>query len=215
MKSGQSVRLGAWLLIALNLLMAYGCVWIFMRMAPVIGESNYRNLRSLAACEDMLIALSHQSEDEKKVAFLQAFQRARSNITEAAEPSALELIQKNVDAAFDGDVKAREEVIAGIIALSCANRMAMEEAAHHGSQLGYGGAWGVVFMALWLCIAGFIFKRRLINGLVAPLEEIDDVLRVRRGGDLMRRCSGVDLSKDVERIFSGINDELDHADENR
>ena len=34
MEHAQSVRLGAWLLILLNLLMALGAIWVLMRMTP-------------------------------------------------------------------------------------------------------------------------------------------------------------------------------------
>ena len=37
MRLAQSVRLGAWLLIGLNLLMALGAIGILMRMAPAIA----------------------------------------------------------------------------------------------------------------------------------------------------------------------------------
>ena len=37
MRLAQAVRVGAWLLVGLNLLMALGAIWILMRMAPAMS----------------------------------------------------------------------------------------------------------------------------------------------------------------------------------
>jgi len=44
MKLAQSVKIGAWLLIVLNLLMAFGSIWKIMRMAPAIKVIIAQNL---------------------------------------------------------------------------------------------------------------------------------------------------------------------------
>ena len=51
MEHAQSVRLGAWLLILLNLLMALGAIWVLMRMTPAIEEILSRNGQSLEMVE--------------------------------------------------------------------------------------------------------------------------------------------------------------------
>src|SRR5574344_369041 len=92
MKTGHSVRMAVWLLIGINLLMAYGCVWIFMRMAPVIVEINDRNLRSMGACEEMLEVLSSRDGAEGYAVFQLALAKARNNVTEKDEAPALSRI---------------------------------------------------------------------------------------------------------------------------
>ena len=57
MSASKSVKFGAWLLIALNLLMAFGSIWVFMRMSPAIETIIARNAVSFEATEDMLAAL--------------------------------------------------------------------------------------------------------------------------------------------------------------
>lgn len=207
-KTTQSVRFAVWLLICLNLLMAYGCIWIFMRIAPVSGESNTRNLRSQAACEEMLTALLHENIGN----FELSLKKAGNNVTEAEENAALETISKQKDAAFSGDREARQQVIQALNKLSQINRTAMEDAALKVNRFGAAGSWSVVFMALTMLLLTLIFKRRLMRGVLYPLQEIGNVLESRRNGDLIRRCSGTDLTGDIQRIYNDLNDTLDRKE---
>ena len=49
MVHAQSMKFGAWVMIGMNLLMAFGAIWVFTRMAPAIREILSRNARSLYA----------------------------------------------------------------------------------------------------------------------------------------------------------------------
>lgn len=213
MQITQSVRVGASILIMLNLLMSFACIWIFMRMAPVIDKINARNNRSLQACEEMLTALVEPSNQFSLQQFRNALDTAAGNITETGEPFALQQIRIHYEAAFRGDITARTATLTGIGRISEANRLAMGKAAEKARQLGYAGAWGVVFMAIILLFAGLIFKRRIVRNLARPFEEIDAVIDARHSGDRLRRCTGAGLPRDVERIYSGINEIIDHEGE--
>ena len=85
----------------------------------------------------------------------------------------------------------------------------MIEAEARARHLGTAGAWGVVFMALTVFVVGLLFKRALYRNLVAPLEEVDNVLAARRNGNRMRRCNTIDMPRDVRRVLGDINDVLD------
>ena len=133
MKIAQSVRLGAWLLIGFNLLMALGCVWIFMRMSPAIEVIIQRNARSLEACADMLacLALNGQGSDHEsdlRRTFVSALNRAQNNVTEPEEPSALEFIETHYEAALKGDPSARGITVSAVTQLGEINRKAMTSA---------------------------------------------------------------------------------------
>jgi hypothetical protein len=208
------VRWGALLLIGLNVLMALGSIWVFTRMAPAIEVIIVQNERSLEACERMLSALAISRGDqfdspEVKVSFKEALKTAQNNITEDEEPGALELIDLNYSMAFENDFKARMYTINAINRLGEINREAMVRADMRARQLGNGGAWGVVFMASAVFLAGLLFMRALKRNLVKPLEEISSVISSNRQGDTMRRCSGADMSKDIKTIFDGMNELLD------
>lgn len=85
----------------------------------------------------------------------------------------------------------------------------MVKADRQARQFGNGGAWGIVFMASAVFIAGMLFMRSLKRNLVEPLEEIHSVIQAIRNGDSMRRCTGPDAPQEIKTIFSGINEVLD------
>lgn len=214
MKLLTMVRLGASLLIGLNVLMALGTIWVFMRMAPAIEIIIEQNERSLEACERMLVALVISSGDGSEnrqliISFQEALQTAQNNITETEESEALAMIDRNYREAFENDFQARRQTITAISSLAQINREAMVRADKRARQFGNGGAWGVVFMASAVFLAGLLFLRTLKKNLVKPLEEIYSVISAYRQGDTMRRCSGADMSRDIKTIFNGMNELLD------
>lgn len=213
MRLAHAVRLGAWMLVGINLLMAFACVGIFMRMAPAITIIIEQNERSLQACEDMLASLALVEGavrgENLPVQFKAALVRAQNNITEADERDALDLVESTAAAAFLGDMTARHQAVTAIVRLGKINREAMIQADHRAQQLGYAGAWGVVFMATCAFCMGIIFIRSLSRRVVVPLEEIHTVIAAHRRGDTMRRCTGRDLSQDMREVFNGINEILD------
>lgn len=218
MRVSHAVRMGAWLLVGINLLMALGAIGIFMRMAPAIAVILERNERSLQACEDMLSALALTTSQREYTAvarlsadFQAALDRARKNVTDPEETAAMGAIVAIAPAAFGEHLTARQEIVAAVNRLAKINREAMRVADRHARQLGYAGAWGVVFMAICAFLAGTIFIRTLTRRVVEPLEEINAVIAAHRNGETMRRCTGVDLSQDVRAVFNGINEFLDHC----
>jgi len=214
MKIAQSVHIGLWLLIGLNVFMALGSIWIFMRMAPAIEVIIDRNERSLQACEEMLATLAMVTDDKAandalKATFINALKRARDNITENEEPVALKSISIGFSDAFIGNITARQNTVSAIVLLGKINRQAMIIADQRAKQFGYAGAWGIVFMAVWVFLAGMLFKRSLSKNLIKPIDEIYAVIMAHRSGDTLRRCSGSDLPRDVKTVFDGLNEFLD------
>jgi len=214
MRIAQSIRIGVWLLIGLNLFMALGSIWIFMRMAPAIEVIINRNEHSLQACEEMLASLAMITGDQApdqalKSTFANALKRAQDNITEAEEPVALTSINAGFSDAFIGNMKAKQNTVSAIILLGKINREAMIIADLRAKQFGYAGAWGIVFMAVGVFFAGMLFKRSLLKSLIKPIEEIHAVVSAHLNGDIMRRCTGSDLPRDVKKIFNELNEFLD------
>jgi len=208
------LKAGAWVLIIMNLLMALGSIWIFMRMAPAIEVIIDRNERSLQACEEMLSALAQSQDDtaamlSNKDQFVAALERAQNNITESGEADVLDAIRKKYENAFTGDSESKTDTIFSINALSEINRKAMEKADSKARQIGSGGAWGIVFMASLVFAAGMIFLKIMQRSVIKPMEEIHDVILANRGGNILRRCSGHNIPNDIKTIFTGLNDLLD------
>jgi hypothetical protein len=213
MSLSQIVKLRVWLLMGFNLLMALGCIWIFMRMAPAIAVILERNERSLHACEEMLAALALINNDEKNNKFqsenfMEALKRARNNVTEPEEPTTLQTISASFEQAFFREEQAIGQTVTAVINLGRINREAMNRADHRARQLGYAGAWGVVFMAIGVFLIGIRFNKKLFYTVVSPLEEIYAVISAQRTGNVMRRCTGTNLPGEIRIIFSGINEIL-------
>lgn len=216
MRLAQAVRVGSWLLIGLNLLMAVGAIGVFNRMAPAIAVIIDRNERSIRACVDMLSIMATSGSGlpfspEQARLFQEAFARAKANVTEPQEPEILRRIETVIPALLQGDVDVRPEVVSNTLLVGRINRDAMVAADRRAQQLGRAGAWGVVFMALAVFLAGVVFIRSLTRRVVRPLEEIHTVITAHRNGEGMRRCSGADLPQDVVAVFSGINELLDQC----
>ena len=214
MRSAHAVRMSVWLMMGVNLLMALGSIWIFMRMAPAIEVIIDRNERSLEACEGMLASLALMGMDKAAsqalmAEFMASFNRAENNITEAEEPVPLKFIKAQFDKDFSGNMEARKHMVSAITLLAKMNREAMIKADVQARQFGYAGAWAIVFMAVTVFFAGMLFKRSLATNLVNPLEEIEAVICAHQNGDIMRRCTGTDLPGDVQGVFNGLNELLD------
>jgi hypothetical protein len=214
MKLAQSVKLGAWLLISLNLLMAFGSIWVFVRMAPAIDVIIVRNEVSLQACQDMLAALATDAGSEASTAnqigvFRQALARAANNVTETEEPGIVQQISASYESAFAGNSNGRTRTIEAILELGAINRNAMRKADRRAQQLGYAGAWGIVFMATTIFLVGMVFQRRLKSNLADPLQEIDAAVDAFRNGDIMRRCSLNRPSNNIRQVLDHVNELLD------
>lgn len=219
MKFAQSVKLGAWFLISLNLMMAFGSIWVFMRMAPAIEIIIEQNERSLEACEEMLSILVLVNPSSKGTAqlesrFLNALNRADKNITEKEEPIAIDAIRNNYRETFSGNFENQKKTVSAILKLAEINRNAMVDADRKARRLGNAGAWGIVFMASAVFLIGMLFLRGLKRILVQPLEEIQSVIQAVKSGDSMRRCTGPDAPQDIRTIFGGFNDILDQSTSN-
>lgn len=215
MQLSNAVRVGLWALIGLNLLMAFGAIAVFVRMTPAIALIIERNERSLEAGEEMLasLALSHAEQHVSQATryrFDAAYRRAEGNVTEPGEPQALETIARYHVDAFNGNQAANRMTVDAISELTRINRRAMREADERAQQLGNAGAWGVVFMALWILAVTLVFLRSIRRWVIEPLAEIHDVLVVHRGKDRFRRCGGgTSPSREVKAVYAKINELLD------
>lgn len=214
MKLTQSIWIGAFFLVILNLIMAFGSIWVFKRMAPAIEVIIEQNEKSLYACDEMLASLALRGNSEKSDAelesqFLAALSKARNNITEKEEPEAVREISQDYISAFTGNRASIQKTVAAIRHLRQLNRNAMFRADWKAKQSGVAGAWGIVFMASTVFLVAVLFFRKLRKNLISPLEEIHAVIEAVKSNDHMRRCSGTELPHDIQTVFTGINQLLD------
>jgi len=226
MKLSKSIKLGAALIIFLNLSMAVGSIWVFQRMTPSIENIIDRNGKSLKACGSMLELLvlrdqpaaSNLGPDSDVVttsgslvgdAFQEQLEIAKSNITEPDEDEVLVRIGNYYPAALAGDPQAMEKTVMAISQLRDLNWDATYQADLRAKQIGNAGAWGVCFMGIVVFMAFLVFIRRVERNLLEPFEEIASVLGERAKGNVMRRCSLYSRSADVKKVYSLVNDLMD------
>lgn len=211
---------GAWIVIGINLLMAFGAIGVFARMSPAIAIILERNDRSLEASEAMLAALAREAagvptgegdpaETSPEARFEAALRIALGNVTEPEERPALEAIEASYEAALDGDALAAERAVEAIETLTSINRLAMARADERAEQLGRAGGWAVAIMAGLAFVASLVLLRQLDRKLIGPLEEVHDVLSSFRGGDRRRRCSLADGNAELRGVCRDLNAILD------
>lgn len=210
MQSGKIISLSVWLMILFNLVLAFAAVWSIQRMGPEIKQIYERNVVSLEASENMFLALNRSEVDFQ--AFGDALTTAENNITEQGEKEALAKIRSNLEKLKNGDTAARESIIGDIRELSLCNRDAIRASAERTQRMRRAGAWGIVFMTLLFFGAALLFEQRLRRSLLQPLQEIQSVLEARRTGDHFRRCSSIEASSDMRKLFQSINALLDRSD---
>jgi len=183
-------------------------------MAPAIKVIIVQNDVSLEACEEMLAALllggGLKSDTSQQIeSFRRALERARNNITEKEESNIITKVIQRYEKAFKGDRIELNETVNAILEMGDVNRGAMRRADSKARQLGYAGAWGVVFMAIIIFLVGMIFLRSLKSNLSDPLQEIDSAASAFRNGDTMRRCSLRSPPKTIKQVLTNVNELLD------
>jgi len=218
MRSLRSFRYSLWVIICLNVMMALGSIWIFMRMSPAISLIIERNEHSLQAAEDMLTAISIYGNDgdskDAIATFTEALVRAENNITEDGEMTSLNNIRSKYTLAFGGDRESMAELITSVRKLSHINRNAMIEADYKAKQIGSAGAWAIVFMGTAIFLASMVIVRYYRAHISGTMEEINTVLEADKAGDQYRRCT-VGRSPDANVLFGNINRILDQKSNNR
>ncbi|MBN1970825.1 MAG: hypothetical protein JXR48_10875 [Candidatus Delongbacteria bacterium] len=215
MKFSHSVYLGAWLLIIFNLLMSFGAVWLFVRMSPAIDDIIIRNEKSLEACEDMLVSLIKGDDEYRQKVFIERFEKAlgiaKNNITEKGEDEAIKFIAENYLESFSNK-EIKSHVVDKISVLGNINRIAMDEANIRAQKIGNGGAWSIVFMSAIIFLIEIILIKSIGRNLIRPMNEVYEVIKSYKNGDIYRRCFTVNQPKEVTKLFETVNDHLDKID---
>lgn len=213
----HGILIGAWIVIGFNLLVAFGSIGVFARMAPAITIILEQNVRSLQATEAMLstLAQNHAGAENKEslqTRFETAFSTASGNITEPEEPAVLARIEDNYLDAFSGDQNARMETVEAIEQLAAINRAAMIRADDRAKQLGIAGGWSVALMAGIGFMISLTLLRLLQTRVVDPLREIHAAVTEYHAGDFKRRCCPSNTTRELRSICTTINAIMDQKD---
>jgi len=181
-------------------------IYGFQRLEPAINMLNSRNTQSLYYAEQMLTSISAHKDLNKFENYLNL---ARKNITEAGEKEAADKIASNYLPAFQGNKRTEEETINEIAALAEINRLAMEQAGNKAKRQRSAGIWIILFPSVFIWIIGIALLKRLDRTYIKPIQELNDVIFEYNKGNYMRRCPSVTVSKDLQKLYDGINTILD------
>jgi len=71
------------------------------------------------------------------------------------------------------------------------------------------GIWIIIFPSIFVWIIGLTLLARLKKTFIEPIEELNDVIFDYNNGNCMRRCPSYTASKDLQKLYDGINRILD------
>lgn len=213
MELGRELLLGVALLVAFNLLLAFGSIGLLVRMGPAIDQILKENVYSVVAIEELLIefvdAEDYPLSEVSRERIRAALSRAGANVTEAEERPVLRLLERNLDAAMTGDLRARRQVADAIRDLSEINRRAMHDADDKAQRLGTAGAWAAVFIGVASLIMSILIIVRMQRRFVSPLIELHAVLEGVQEGNALRRCGPIDAPREIVQVAASVNRLLD------
>ena len=178
----------------------------FLKLEPYINTLNSQNTQSLYYAEQMLSSISVKKDLRK---FEEYLNLAKNNITEPGEKEAIERIDSNYQPSFFGNNSYEEETINDITELSKINRVAMEQAGLRAKKIQTVGIWIIIFPSIFIWIIGLTLLARLKKTFIKPVEELNDVICDYNSGNCMRRCPSHTFSKDLQKLYDGINQILD------
>jgi nitrogen fixation/metabolism regulation signal transduction histidine kinase len=199
-------------LVAVNLLLAFGAIGLFVRMGPVIDDILRMNVVSLEAAHEMLAVLAGPDEpldEQARLRFERALDRATTNVTEPEEASLVIQISAIRQRAYDADREAVNQIVHQLDALVRVNYEAMREVDAEARRLGNAGAWSAVFLAFFSFLLSLGVVSRLRRRVIVPMVEMYEVLEAVRRGDLYRRCRANQGPIEIKRLASSINLLLD------
>lgn len=199
------------LLVALNLLLAFGAIGLFVRMGPAIERILDENVRSIVAAEQVLSRLADDAAltPVTRAQVHDALATAERNVTEEGESAAISTLQAALPDALEGDATARREAVAALRDLSEINRTAMDRADSDARSLGSAGAWSAVFIGGLSFLLSVLVVSRLESRFIRPLSDLHEVVVAARRGERLRRCQLLDAPHEVVQVAEAVNELLD------
>lgn len=180
-------------LIVLNLVFGLGSIALIERLVPAIDKIMSENATSVSSAVAMMNSLNQRRSGVEleflKTEFLTQLKSAQSNITIPEERPILAEIERIADSLFlevqDEKVSGRASELLLELASLNLNSMAVKNA--EAKRLGLAGGWAVGFLLMVTIFLLLIFKKRVEQTIVAPIENVSDTLQAFLLGNKMRR----------------------------
>lgn len=210
MRVVRELRLGIGTLIGFNLLISFLAIGLLERLSPSLEKALNENVYSIAATQDMLLVMAAgEASDSQKERFKAALERSRQNVTMAGETAAIEGIERNQNQIFEQNPAAKSELVEQLQKLSAVNIEAMIETDSQVKRLGRAGSWVVAFAGFFMFWLGAVVLRRLRRRISSPIEELGEVLKSWREGEVLRRCRRLETCSELNEAMGNLNSLLD------
>lgn len=206
MKLGKRIYYSFIIILVCSTVISIAGIWGFQGLEPFVNTLNSSNTKSLYYAEQMLSSISVKKDIRK---FEEYLNMAKNNITEAGEKEVLEKIAGNYQPAFYGNEKYEEVTIDSIAELSKINRLAMQKAGLRAKKMQTVGIWIILFPSIFIWMIGLTLLARIKRTFIKPIEELNDVISDYNSGNRMRRCPSYTFSKDLQKLYDGLNRILD------
>ena len=206
MKLGKRIYYSFIIILVCSTVISIAGIIGFQRLEPFVNALNSSNTETLYYAEQMLSSISMKKDLRK---FEENLYKAQKNITEIGEEDVLEKIAGNYQPAFYGNEKYEEATIDSIAELSRINRLAMQRAGLRAKKMQTVGIWIILFPSVFIWIIGLTLLARIKKVFIRPIEELNDVISDYNSGNRMRRCPSYTISKDLQKLYDGLNRILD------
>lgn len=194
-------------LLLCSTVIALAGIYGFQRLEPAINLLNSSNTKSLYYAEQMFTSISSKKDLNN---FEKNLHLAKNNVTETGEKEVIESIEAGYLPAFKGNRTAEDETINKITDLAKINRLAMEHAGIKAKKQQAMEIWVILFPTIFIWIIGITLLKRLDRTFIKPIQELNDVVFDYNKGNRMRRCPSVAVSKNLQKLYDGINTILDN-----
>ncbi len=195
------------ILLSCSTIIAIAGIYGFQRLEPSINLLNSSNTQSLYYAEQMITSISAKKDLKSFEKYLNL---AKHNITEKKEKETIDKIAADYLPAFNGNKEIEDEIIKEITNLAKINRLAMEQAGIKAKKQQAIGIWIIIFPSVFIWIIGITLLKRLDRIFIKPVQELNDVIFDYNKGNYMRRCPSITVSKDLQKLYDGINTILDN-----
>ena len=207
MKLGKRIYYSFIIILSCSTVISIAGIIGFQRLEPFVNALNSSNTETLYYAEQMLSSISMKKNLKK---FEKNLNKAQNNITEPGEKEILEKIAGSYQPAFHGNEVYEEATIDSIAELSKINRLAMQRAGLRAKKMQTVGIWIILFPSIFIWIIGLTLLTRIKRIFIKPIEELNDVVSDYNNGNRMRRCPSYTISKDLQKLYDGINIILDN-----
>ncbi len=217
MRAEAEIRTGISVLLVVQLVMAFGAMGLLTRMGPAIERIISENVTSIQAAEEMYATLAMHdcapvlghADIDSRIRFDAGLQAAKRAAHLPEEQVAIGQIERDWEAAIDGDCRARDSTASALGDLASINRNLMGLADAQTKRLGAAGAWATVLLGLAAFGASIGLIRRFGRRLAEPLQEVEAVLTAVGAGDPYRRCKRMEAPSEYGVIAVRLNQLLD------